>query len=328
MDIVLPKLYVKQSGNLYGLGAAADDNAKIVKALDDVQKALVRVANNRQETVTATILQRQKGLVLETRFYTRFEAARLALLNAARAVDEQLDIIEKQDRASWLKIQASFNKFSASIPGAVISSTSLYEVIDLAVPPIPPALMAPVESAASVAAVNMELARYEVARGSGLNGLGFFPALLGPLGTACGTAIVAAGAATAGVGALVVGAGCLIAAIVVVVAAAVIVYQLVNRLPTAAATSLAAADSLEDALAQVNATCKKNNLSPADCAELAKLAAKNTKPPKGLFDIPWGAVAALGAGVALWYFWPVIVSKVRASRASQMAGMRRRRRSR
>ena len=324
MDVYVPKLYVKQSGSLRGLRGMSD-NQRIAAAIEDVQKALVKVANNRQETVTATILQRQKGLVLDRRFYDNFDRARLALLDAARAVDEQLDNVEAADRVLWLKIVGDFNKYAAMIPGANISSPSILEVIELAVPPIPMALIAPVESAASVAAVQVELARYETRPGTGLNGLGAFPALLAPVAGACGTAILAAGAATAGIGAVVVGAACLLGAIAIVIAAAVVVIKLLNRLPTAAATALAAADALEDALAQVNETCKRNNLSTADCAELAKQAAKNTKPPKSMIDVPWSLIAAGAGALALWYFWPVIVGKVRSSRASQVAGLRRRR---
>jgi len=325
MDVYMPKLYVRQSGSLRGLGAA-DDKQQIVKALSDVQQALVKVANNRQETVTASILQRQQGLILDTKYFYAFENAREALLVAASAVDEQLANIRAADAALWTKIVGDFNKYAAAIPGVNISSPSIYEIIELAMPSIPAALVSPQESAASRAAVNLELARYEKTRGSGLNGLGFFAPLVAPIAGACGTAIVAAGAATAGVGAIVVGTACLLGAIALAVAATVVVIKLVNRLPTSASTALAAADSLEGALAQVNETCKRNNLSPADCADLAKKAADNTKPPKGLIDIPWSLVGLAAGAVALWYFWPTIMMKAGSGRAAQLSGMRRRHR--
>jgi hypothetical protein len=301
------------------------DNEVIAASLQDVQKALIKVANNRQETVTATILQRQKGLVLERRFYDDFERARVLLLEAARALDEQMNNVRQADYAAWVKILGDFNKVAAAVPGVNMSSIAFFDLIEAAVPPIPVALMAPVESAASAAAVRQELARYETKPGTGLNGLGAFPALLAPLATGCGAAIAGAAAATAGIGGLVVAIGCVLAAAAIIIATAAVVIKLINRVPTSAATALAAADSLESALEQVNDTCKRNKLSPADCAELAKQAAKNTKPPKGNIDIPWDVVALAGAGLALWFFWPAIVGKVRASRSSQVAGLRRRR---
>lgn len=331
MDVYLPKLYVKQSGSLRGLGAASDDNAVIAKAISDIQTALVKIANNRQETVTATIVQRRSGLVLERRFYDAFDNARGLLLEAARALDEQLDVIERADPATWNKIVGDFNKYVSRLPGVNLSSPSVAELIALAVPPIPLALMAPVESAASVAAVNAELARYETRQGAGLNGLGFFQSLVGAAtGSACLTAAAAAGVVTAGAGAVVVGVGCLLAGIATTLAVSYVIYSLVKRLPTAAATSIAAADSLEGALAQVSDACKKNNLSPDQCSALAQQAAANTKPPKSVIDVPWGLIAVAAGGVALWYFWPVLVGKARAARASQVAGLssRRRRRAR
>lgn len=314
----------------------ADVKQEIQAAIEKIQKAFYKVANGRQSTVVGAIVARRGGAVPASRYLTQFTNARDALLAATYALDEQLAQLEKSDRATWVKILGAFNKASASLPGVNISSTSVTEIIDLAVPPISPALFVPAATAAAENAVRTEIARYEARPGSGLGGLpgqkggqlGFFQPLIGAVtGSTCLAAAAAAGVATAGIGAAVVGAGCLLLAIGAIVAATSVAVYLVKRLPTSAATALAAADSLKAATDQVTQVCKENNLSAADCAALQKKALENTDPPNSLLDIPWTAVVAGVGALALWFFWPTIVGKARSARAAQsVSGLRSRRR--
>ena len=311
----------------------ADVKQEIQNAIEKIQKAFYAVANNRQSTVVAALVARRRGAVVDSTFLIQFSNARAALLEAAFALDEQLDIIERSDRQSWLKIVGAFNEYAKKIPGVNISSPSVMEVIDLAIPPLPDSLFQPRESAQSARDALIETKRYEARPGSGLNGvpnqLGFFQPLIGAAtGSTCLAAAAAAGVVTAGVGAAVVGAGCLLLAIGAIVATTAIAIYLVKRLPTSAATALAAADSLKSATDQISSICKERNLSSKDCAEMQKKALENTDPPNSLLDIPWTAVAAGVGAIAVWFFWPTILAAIRAKRGQQVAqpvsGMRSR----
>jgi hypothetical protein len=305
-------------------------NQEIVAAIEAIQKAFVLAANGRQHTVAAALVLRSRGLTPDRTFLNQFTSARVSLLNSATALDQQLEAIRKADPNKWLEIIGAFNTAATKIPGVNISSPSVEEVIDLAVPPIPDVLFSVRESAETQRAAATELARYETAPGTGLNGLGALQTLVGAVtGKACLAAAAGAGLVTAGVGAVVVGAGCLLLSLAVIAGTTYAVISLVKSLPTSANTALAAADALVTASEQISKVCRDNNLTPEQCTELQKAGIDNTKPPPMGFDIPWTWLAVGVGGLALWHFWPTITAKVLAARSRQLApvaGLRRSRR--
>jgi len=303
--------------------------------LNSFTAVFYKVAKARMDYAAAAIAVRQNGEVPLASQRVSFEDARFKLLSAARVIDQQLDEVERKDPKTYVEIVGRMNEATAKIPGMNLSSPSMYELVDAAIPVLPAALYVPQESMASQAAVRAENERYSVSgtplaglamRSGGLNG--FWAAAVAPFSmSACLATVAGLTVATGGVGAVAI-VGCALVAIAAVVAVGAVAYMLVRGVWAALNPAQAAADALGDAYAAVRKTCEDRNLDPAQCTQLLKAAAKLVKdPPRA--KIPWGIVIPVAAGAALWFFWPTIMGLAKSARAKQtpaVAGLPRSRR--
>ena len=304
-------------------------SAKFQQGIRDLGDSLGNLAASRQAIVVRALIQRGAGIAPSSEGLSEYEAARVNLLTAAQSLDDAIGALSKSDAAGATALVGAFNAEAAKYPAVNLSSTSVREVIDLAVPPIPPVLFAPQESPASQAAVDLEQANYPM---TGLStpvaGLGFLPALLAPLGQACGTAIVAAGAATAGIGAIAIGAGCILGAVAVVAGTIYLAGKGLDALVDIFSQDVAVSKAETERLKQVTANTLAldhltEGLTPDQkTAVITQYGAQGVKQPSA-GGFPWTLALAAAAGVGLWLYWP----KIKASRSQPaMAGVRRRRR--
>jgi hypothetical protein len=286
---------------------------ELAQQLEAFGESLKKIGAGRARTVGVAISARRSGVSPLRKFLDQFESARVSTLQAARALDQQLEEVRKADYPTWVRAMGEFNKAAQKMPGANISSVSIEELVLSSLPAIPPALFAAQESAATQSAVQTELARYDVRGPNQLKGLGFIPVALFS-GSACFTAAAAATVATGGLGAVGLIA-CAVIAVAVVVAAAVVAWPLVKGVWARLNPQQAQADALSDALKQGQETCKERKLSADQCAVLLGDITKGVNDPPNT-GIPWGIVGPVAAVAAVWFFWPVIMGKARAARAA------------
>jgi hypothetical protein len=291
--------------------------------------SLGNLAASRQAIVVRALIQRGAGLVPSTESLSEYESARVNLLTAAQSLDETIGALGKFDAKSAAGLIAVFNEEAAKYPAVNISSTSVREIIELAVPSIPVDLFDAKDSVATQAAVDLEQANYPM---TGLStpvaGLGFLPALLAPLGQGCSTAIVAAGAATAGIGSLAIAAGCILGAVAIVAGTIYLAGKGLEALVDLFSRDVAVSKAETERLKQVTANTLAldrltEGLTPEQkTAVITQYGAQGVRQPTS-DGFPWALALAAAAGVGLWLYWP----KLKASRMQPaMAGMRRRRR--
>lgn len=305
---------------------------KLQAGLLDLGQSFQNLAAARQNIVVRALIQRAAGLVPSDEGVSDFAAARVNLLTAGQSSDAVLGQLQSSDPDAWRELIKAFNDGIAKYGVTGIGSSSVAELLDVALPPIPMALFSVKSTPESTTAEALEQAYYPMTgASSGVAGLGFFPALLLPLSEACGTAIVAAGAATAGAGAFVVAGGCVIAGVAIAAGAIYLAGKgldaLVDLFSKDVAISKAETERLKQVTANTIALDKlTEGLTPDQkTAVITQYGAQGVKQPTS-DGFPWGLALAAAAGIGLWFYWP----KLKASRTAQpaMAGLRRRRRSR
>jgi hypothetical protein len=303
---------------------------QLEKALQDIQKTYLSLAQTRQAIVVRTLVYRDSGLEPPRDNVADFAAARENMLTAARSIDQALDMLREQDAAAWQRIEERFAEESAKLPGGRISSTSIEEVLAVGLDPISEVLFSTSSSSAAQAAADIEQANYPK---TGSGGVGFIQAWAGAVtGSACITAAAGAGLATAGVGAVVVGIGCLLLALAAVAATIYVGKLLFEFLRDVCLPSVAKSDAEARRLAALAGSTLALNktlelLPPDKRAEFARQYTEQGIKPPPEPGLPWSLIL-LGAGaVALWLYWPTLAGKARAFRSSQgVSGLRKPRR--
>lgn len=276
---------------------------ELKRGVETLYAAYNKTAVARQQIVITAIVLRQNGYVLDAGAANDFDKARGALMLAAQDLDNVLDAMRGEDNSAWMKIVTAMDEKMKKITNARISSTSVVEMFDVALPIFPRALLSPKSSPASNLAetLEMEAATYDVKLPAPKTkgGLGFIPAIAS-IGPACSSG-VAAGAVT-GIGAVIVGVGCALLAAAVVVGALYLTYKAVSQIPRLvqsfspqAAASLAEAERLESAAKYVKAAGD----AKVDAETLKKVVEQTAGQPKS-DGIPWAFV--LVAGLVAVYF--------------------------
>ena len=174
------------------------------------------------------------------------------------------------------------------------------DIIDYGLEPIPEVFKTAVDSPALAASRQIEGRRYAVRmEGGTVQGLGFIPAIVAPISTACATA--AGSTALTGIGPVVVGIGCALLIAAVVVGSLFFVYKTASQIPRMiqsfspqAAASLAEAERLKSVGEVMNET---GDLPP----EIrAKILAQMAQQPKA-DAVPWAALLVI-AGIAAFVY--------------------------
>jgi hypothetical protein len=271
--------------------------AELKVATEDFQKAFTNVAIMRRSAALAIVRAVNAGLAVPRDIATEYLAGRDAVFNTARKLDKALDELRRADNQTWIRVIGDFNAAVVNVPGMAISSTSVFDIVEVALPSFDTALYnGPSESRTT--AVRIETQRYAGTEFA-LNGLGFAPIAAG---TACFA--VAAGTAAVGVG-IAIGVGCAL----LVLAVAFVAYKIIaavvdSMLAIFAPDSLRSKTETErlkaagDANAKLSAVCKENNLTPEQCA---KFLGKVNEPPKE-GGPGFGTIAAIiGLGVVAYF---------------------------
>jgi len=309
---------------------------KLSSSLRDFGQSIGNAAAARQNIVVRALIQRSAGVIPTLEGVDDYAAAVAGVLKAGESLDQTLDQLSTRDPDSYARILGAFNSELSKYPFINLSSVSARELAYTALPAIPDALFEAKDTDASNNAAIMEQANYPMTGSTTpVAGLGFFQALLLPLGEACGTAIVAVGAATAGVGAIVVGVGCVLAAVAIVAGSIYLATRgldaLVDLFSQDVAASKAETERLKALTSEHLALDKLTaGLTPEQkTAVINGYGAQGVKQPEVKGGLPWGLIATVAAGVGLYLYWPKLVGKAQAFRASQspaVAGLRRRRR--
>lgn len=135
--------------------------ASFQKALENFAKFFGSIAAQRQILIGGLASSREAGVVSYLAPYVaNFEASRQILLSGAANLDRDLATLRSKDAAKWNAVLAELNKMSAAVPGMTVSSTSMFDIVSAAVPPIPQILLQPVNSVAIQNTLNAEKARY------------------------------------------------------------------------------------------------------------------------------------------------------------------------
>ena len=135
--------------------------ASFQKALENFAKFFGSIAVQRQILIGGLASSREAGVVSYLAPYVAsFEASRQILLSGAANLDRDLETLQSKDPAKWRDVIAELNKMSAAVPGMAISSTSVFDIVSAAVPPIPQILLQPVNSVAIQNVLDAEKARY------------------------------------------------------------------------------------------------------------------------------------------------------------------------
>lgn len=304
-------------------------SVKFQRAIQDLGTSLGNLAASRQSIVVRALIQRAAGIAPSDEGVNAYELARIGVLTAAQSMDDALTQLAKSDSSGSMQIIAAFNLEASKYPAVNASSMSAREIIDSACPSIPAALFDVRDSVEAQKAVSLEQAYYPMTgTSSGVAGLGFFPALLAPLGESCGTAIIAAGAATAGTGAVVIGVGCILGAVAIVAGAIYLAGKGMDAVVDLFSADVAVSKAETERLKQVTAnTLALDNLTKGltpdqKTAVITQYGAQGVKQPTSS-GFPWSLALAAAAGIGLYLYWPKLMSR-RTQPA--VAGLRRRRR--